>query len=52
MDIELYDTKGEKAGKVDLPEAIFGLKPRKGFLLEAVTAYLANQRNGQANTKT
>ena len=52
MDTELYNTKGEAAGKVELPEAVFGLKPKAGFLLEAVTAYLANQRNGQAHTKT
>jgi large subunit ribosomal protein L4 len=52
MDTELYNKKGEAAGKIELPEAIFGLKPKAGFLLEAVTAYLANQRNGQAETKT
>jgi large subunit ribosomal protein L4 len=52
MNTELYNTKGEAAGKVELPEAVFGLKPSKGFLLEAVTAHLANQRDGQANTKT
>ena len=52
MDIELYNTKGEAAGKIELPDAIFGVKPKRGFLLEAVTAYLANQRNGQAHTKT
>lgn len=52
MEVELYDKKGKAAGRVDLPEAIFGVKSAPGFLHEAVTAFLANQRSGTACAKT
>jgi len=52
IEVELLDTKGQSAGKIRLPEALFGLKPRAGLLHEAVTAHLANRRRGTANTKT
>jgi large subunit ribosomal protein L4 len=52
MEIEVFNTKGKAVGKLDLPETMFGIKPRKGFLSEAVEAFLANQREGNASTKT
>ncbi|MEK9145620.1 MAG: 50S ribosomal protein L4, partial [Elusimicrobiota bacterium] len=52
MDIALLNMKGEEVGKVGLPEAVFGKKPSPEFLHEVSTAYLANQRQGDAHTKT
>ncbi len=52
MDIALLNMKGEEVGKVGLPEAVFGRKPSPEFLHEVSTAYLANQRQGDAHTKT
>ena len=52
MQAELLNAKGEKTGTIELKAEIFGLKPSKGFLHEYVTMYLANQRQGTANTKT
>src|SRR5258708_3863977 len=52
METSVLNQKGESIGKVELPENIFGLKPAPHLLHEAVTAYLANQRQGDAHTKT
>jgi large subunit ribosomal protein L4 len=52
MEAQLLNTKGEKVGKVDLKEAVFGLKPSKEFLHEYVTIYLANQRQYDSKVKT
>jgi large subunit ribosomal protein L4 len=52
MEAQLLNTKGEKVGKVDLKEAVFGLKPSKEFLHEYVTIYLANQRQYDTKVKT
>lgn len=52
MQAELLNVKGENVGKVDLKEGLFGLKVSKEFLHEYVTVYLANQRQGDAHTKT
>jgi len=52
MEAQLLNTKGEKVGKVDLKDAVFGLKPSKEFLHEYVTIYLANQRQYDTKVKT
>ena len=52
MEAQLLNVKGEKVGKLDLKEEIFGLKVSREFLHEFVTIYRANQRQGDANTKT
>lgn len=52
MEAELLNSKGEKVGKVELKDAVFGMRPSKEFLHEFVTIYLANQRQGDAHTKT
>ncbi len=50
--LDVVDSGGKPAGRVALPEAVFGY-PVKGHLLhEAVTASLANRRRGTAATKT
>lgn len=48
----LYRSGGEAAGQVDLPAAVFGLKPRSHHLYRGVNAFLAAQRLGTVATKT
>ncbi len=52
LSVDVYDLEGKVAGKVTLPEAIFGEKVNKTLLAQAVRVYLANQRQGNASTKT
>jgi len=48
----LYDAKGAKHGTFALPKEIFGAKINQPLMAQAVRVYLANQRQGNANTKT
>jgi len=48
----LYNSTGKATGTIDLPESIFGLKPRSHHMWRGVTTYLSNQRLGTVNTKT
>ncbi len=48
----LYNKEGAVIGEVDLPEDIFGLKPKKDLIHEAVVAQDANSRIKYAHTKT
>jgi large subunit ribosomal protein L4 len=43
---------GKAAGKMTLPEELFGQKMNKQIVAQAVRVYQANQRQGGANTKT
>lgn len=43
---------GEKTGERDLPEALFDGTIHEAAMWQAVKAYLANQRQGTASTKT
>ena len=43
---------GKDAGRVELDEAIFGLRPNVSVMHQVVTAQLANRRAGTASTKT
>ncbi|MFH1725828.1 MAG: 50S ribosomal protein L4 [Elusimicrobiota bacterium] len=52
METQVWNLKGEEIGKVELPDAIFGVKPSPEFLHEVTTAYLSNQRRGTAHAKT
>lgn len=52
MNADVLAANGAKQGTVELPEAVFGRKPAKGIMWESVLAYLANQRQGTASTKT
>ena len=52
MQAQLLNIKGSEVGKVELQDTIFGRRPKPEFLHEYVTVYLANQRQGTANTKT
>lgn len=50
--IDVYDTKGKKTGKIQLPKEIFGAKINEQLMTQAVRVYLANQRRAGAKTKT
>jgi large subunit ribosomal protein L4 len=48
----LFTPGGDKLGKLDLPETVFGIEPNGHAVWEAVVNYQANQRLGTAKTKT
>ena len=50
--IKLYNMKGEVVGEVDLPEAVFGIKPNTGAIHTAVKNHLANRRQGTQSALT
>lgn len=52
LKVKVFDVAGKETGSIALPEAIFGVKPNKTLLAQAVRVYLANQRQGNASTKT
>lgn len=47
-----YGTDGAVKGEVDLPQTAFGVEPNEHVVWEAVKSYLANQRQGNASTKS
>ena len=48
----LYNKEGKVVGEVELPEAIFGVKPNDNLMHEAVVAQMAASRVKYAHTKT
>lgn len=48
----LYNSEGKVIGEIELPEYIFGVKPNKDILREAVIAQQANSRERYAHVKT
>jgi len=52
MKATLITTAGKKKGEQDLPEALFDGVVHEPSMWQAVKAYLANQRQGNAATKT
>jgi|SRR3989339_1764185 len=52
METVILNSKGQEAGKMNLPDSLFGEKPNPHFLHEAVTMYLSNRRSGNHATKT
>jgi large subunit ribosomal protein L4 len=47
-----YHASGAPAGEVELPAAIFGLRPHRPVLHQALVTELANRRQGTHATKT
>lgn len=43
---------GKEVGSVELPDSVFGIEPSSDAIYYTVKAYLANQRQGNASTKT
>lgn len=50
--LEVTDTKGKAAGKVDVQDDLFGVEPNGPVLHQVVTAQLAARRAGTQSTKT
>ena len=50
--LTVHDIKGKETGSVQLPDDIFGVKVNESVIHQAVLMYLANQRQGNASTKT
>ncbi len=48
----MYDAKGAKHGTLSLPKEVFGAKINNALMAQAVRVYLANQRQGNAHTKS
>jgi large subunit ribosomal protein L4 len=47
----VYNSAGQSTGQVELPESLFGIKPRSHHLWRSVTTHLSNQRLGTVKTK-
>lgn len=52
LSVQMFDVKGAKAGTISLPKEIFGAKVNEALMSQAVRVYLANQRQGNAHTKS
>jgi large subunit ribosomal protein L4 len=50
--VTVYKQDGSESGTIDLPDEIFGIEPSMTAIHQVVKAYLANQRQGNASTKT
>lgn len=52
LQVDVINKDKKPVGRIDLPPDIFGAKAKKGLLHYVVRNYLANQRQGNAATKT
>lgn len=52
LKLPVYDSSGKETGFISLNKEIFGAKTNKLLIAQAVKVYLANQRQGNADTKT
>jgi large subunit ribosomal protein L4 len=50
--VDLLTIAGTVKGQVELPAALFDQKGKRGLVWESVKCFLANQRQGNASTKT
>src|SRR5437868_10769469 len=52
MEVSVKSASGQSAGTITLDDRVFGIEPNQAVLHQAVVAQLANQRQGNAATKT
>lgn len=52
MQLDVVNGAGERVSSIEVDDAVFGLRPNRALLHQAVLAQLANRRMGNANTKT
>jgi large subunit ribosomal protein L4 len=52
MLIDVYNQKGEKVGKTELPSEIFGIEFNPDLVHQVVVSQMANKRKPIAHTKT
>jgi len=52
LELPIYNLEGKETDKIQLPAEIFAVKENPALLAQAVRIYLANQRQGNASTKT
>lgn len=52
LTVSVYDTSGKEVETIALPEEMFGAKVNPVLMAQAVRVFLANQRQGNASTKT
>jgi len=48
----VYNLEGTQTSEVELPEAVFGVRPSEALLHQTTVAALAARRQGHAHTKT
>jgi large subunit ribosomal protein L4 len=47
----IYSSEGQQKSEMDLPADLFGIKPHRAALYDAVRAHLASRRRGTASAK-
>ncbi len=52
LKVTVVGVDGAAKGTMSLPVEVFGAKPNKTLIAQAIRVYLANQRQGNASTKT
>lgn len=52
METLIYNQKGQEAGKIKLPESVFGLSWNADLVHQVVVSMMSNSRTAVANTKT
>ena len=52
MELPIFNLQGKDIGRLALDEALWGSKPNRRLLLQAVAMYRTNLRAGTASTKT
>ena len=52
MQISVYNNAGQEIDKIEVDEAVFGVKPNEALVHQALVRQLANLRQGTADTKT
>ena len=52
MDLEVFDVKGKKTGKIQVSDYVFGETVNEAVVHQAMVMQLANRRQGTADTQT